>query len=61
MNYLSFDNMMDSSDDECNSSLFGQVSYVPSFRISEEHQFTPMVAIDQDNLYRLYFENTSIF
>ncbi len=61
MNYMSFDNMMDSSDDEFESSLFGQVTYIPSFRNQKGTDFTPMVAMDQDNLYRLYFENSSLF
>ena len=50
MNYMGFDNMDSSSDDEWDSSqLFGQLSFIPSFRSLEaknDSVFTPMVAID---------------
>ena len=46
MKYLSFDTLMDSSDDEDESQLLGEVLFIPSFKGSDDLEFSPAVAVD---------------
>ena len=55
MKYLSFDNLMDSSDSDEECELLGEVTFIPSFKGENDSEFSPVVVIDSSNLSRLYF------